>query len=62
MKLFRTAFWLGVVIYNLPSPASQPPSAESQPARCPEALARHSNTHRSCRAVAGIGAQRATSH
>ena len=25
MKLFRTAFWLGVVIYNLPSPASQPP-------------------------------------
>ena len=23
MKLFRTAFWLGVVIYNLPSPVSQ---------------------------------------
>src|SRR5262245_58806156 len=30
MKLFRTAFWLGVVIYNLPSPAPQPPGPESQ--------------------------------
>jgi hypothetical protein len=30
MKLFRTAFWLGVVIYNLPSPASQPAPPESQ--------------------------------
>src|SRR5262245_16186758 len=30
MKLFRTAFWLGVVIYNLPSPASQPPAFELQ--------------------------------
>jgi hypothetical protein len=31
MKLFRTAFWLGVVIYNLPSPASQPAAPESRP-------------------------------
>lgn len=33
MKLVRLAFWLGVVIYNLPSPASQsaaPESRESQ--------------------------------
>src|SRR5258708_5225473 len=30
MKLFRMAFWLGVVIYNLPSPASQPAAPESQ--------------------------------
>jgi hypothetical protein len=30
MKLFRTAFWLGVVIYNLPSPASQPAAPASQ--------------------------------
>ena len=29
MKLFRTAFWLGVVIYNLPSPDSQPAAPES---------------------------------
>ena len=28
MKLFRTAFWLGVVIYNLPSPDSQPAAPE----------------------------------
>jgi hypothetical protein len=33
MKLFRTAFWLGVVIYNLPSPASQPPAPDSQPSQ-----------------------------
>ena len=31
MKLFRMAFWLGVVIYNLPSPASQPPAPEPHP-------------------------------
>jgi hypothetical protein len=31
MKLFRTAFWLSVVIYNLPSPASQPAAPESHP-------------------------------
>jgi hypothetical protein len=30
MKLFRMAFWLGVVIYNLPSPTSQSPALESQ--------------------------------
>jgi hypothetical protein len=30
MKLFRTAFWLGVVIYNLPSPASMPAAFESK--------------------------------
>jgi hypothetical protein len=30
MKLFRMAFWLGGVIYNLPSPASGP-TAPSQP-------------------------------
>ena len=30
MKLFRMAFWLGVVIYNLPSPGSQPATPESQ--------------------------------
>jgi hypothetical protein len=30
MKLFQTAFWLSVVIYNLPSPASQPAAPESQ--------------------------------
>ena len=30
MKLFRMAFWLGVVIYNLPSPASQPAAPVSQ--------------------------------
>ena len=30
MKIFRTAFWLGIVIYNLPSPASQPPAFEPQ--------------------------------
>ena len=29
MKLFRMAFWLGVVIYNLPSPASQSAAPES---------------------------------
>src|SRR5262245_49576488 len=33
MKLFRTAFWLGVVIYNLPSTASQPPGPDSQPSQ-----------------------------
>ena len=31
MKLFRTAFWLGVVIYNLPSPASQSAPPASHP-------------------------------
>ena len=30
MKLFRMAFWLGVVIYNLPSPVSQSAAPESQ--------------------------------
>src|SRR5262245_23934430 len=30
MRLLRVAFWLGVVIYNLPSPASQPGAPESQ--------------------------------
>lgn len=30
MKLFRTAFWLGVVIYNLPSPTSMPAASESK--------------------------------
>jgi hypothetical protein len=30
MKLFRTAFWLGVVIYNLPSPTSMPAASESR--------------------------------
>ena len=30
MKLFRMAFWLGVVICNLPSPASRPAAPESQ--------------------------------
>jgi len=30
MKLFRLAIWLGVVIYNLPSPASRS-AAPSQP-------------------------------
>ena len=30
MKLFQTAFWLSGVIYNLPSPASQPAAPESQ--------------------------------
>ncbi len=30
MKLFRLTFWLGVVIYNLPSPTSQPAAPESQ--------------------------------
>jgi hypothetical protein len=30
MKLFRTAFWLGVVIYNLPSPVSQSAAPASQ--------------------------------
>jgi hypothetical protein len=40
MKLFRTAFWVGVVIYNLPSPNSQPAAPESElgsqgsPAHC----------------------------
>ena len=29
MKLFRMAFWLGVVIYNLPSPASKSTGPES---------------------------------
>ena len=28
MKLVRLAFWLGVVIYNLPSPASQSAAPE----------------------------------
>jgi hypothetical protein len=47
MKLFRTAFWLGVVIYNLPSPTSQPAAPESQvgsegsPAHC----AKNTDTH-----------------
>jgi len=47
MKLFRTAFWLGVVIYNLPSPTSQPAAPESQvgsegsPAQC----AKNTDTH-----------------
>jgi hypothetical protein len=31
MKLFRTAFWLGVVVFNLPNPASQPGTPGSQP-------------------------------
>jgi hypothetical protein len=32
MKLFRTIFWLGVVIYNLPnSPVSNPARPASQP-------------------------------
>jgi hypothetical protein len=30
MKLFRMAFWLGVVIYNLPSSASMSTGPESQ--------------------------------
>jgi hypothetical protein len=30
MKLFRTAFWLGVVICNLPNHASQPAAPASQ--------------------------------
>ena len=30
MKLFRMAFWLGVVIYNLPSSASKSTGPESQ--------------------------------
>jgi hypothetical protein len=30
LKLFRMAFWLGVVICNLPSPASRPAVPESQ--------------------------------
>jgi hypothetical protein len=30
MKLFRMAFWLSVVIYNLPTPASKPAATESQ--------------------------------
>jgi hypothetical protein len=30
MKLFRLAFWLGVVIYNLPSPVSEPSAPESR--------------------------------
>src|SRR5262245_32425244 len=30
MKIFRTAFWLGIIIYNLPSPTSQPPAPEPQ--------------------------------
>ena len=29
MKLFRMAFWLGIVIYNLPSPASKSTGPES---------------------------------
>jgi hypothetical protein len=47
MKLFRTAFWLGVVIYNLPSPGSQPAVPESplgsqgSPAHC----AKNTDTH-----------------
>jgi len=47
MKLFRTAFWLGVVIYNLPSPYSQPAAPESplgsqgSPAHC----AKKTDTH-----------------
>ena len=47
MKLFRTAFWLGVVIYNLPSPDSQPAAPESQvgsqgsPVHC----AKNTDTH-----------------
>jgi hypothetical protein len=31
MKLFRTAFWLGIVIYNLPNPASGPAAPEAKP-------------------------------
>jgi hypothetical protein len=44
MKLFRTAFWLGVVIYNLPSPASQHAASQlndyqgSASQVCPQAL------------------------
>jgi hypothetical protein len=30
MKLFRMAFWLGVVIFNLPNPAPRPDAPESQ--------------------------------
>ena len=30
MKLFRTAFWLGVVIYNLPNSGSESAPPESQ--------------------------------
>ncbi len=30
MELFRMAFWLGVVICNLPSPASQAAAPEPQ--------------------------------
>jgi hypothetical protein len=30
MKLFRIAFWLGVVVYNLPSPGSGPAAPESK--------------------------------
>ena len=47
MKLFRTAFWLGVVIYNLPSPYSQPAAPKSplgsqgSPAHC----AKKTDTH-----------------
>jgi hypothetical protein len=47
MKLFRTAFWLGVVIYNLPSPGSRLAAPESlldsqgSPAHC----AKNADTH-----------------
>ena len=47
MKLFRTAFWLGVVIYNLPSPYSLPAAPElplgsqGSPAHC----AKKTDTH-----------------
>ena len=30
MKLFRMAFWLGIVIFNLPNPAPRPAAPESK--------------------------------
>src|SRR5947209_6809467 len=31
MKLISAAFWLGVIMYNVPSPGSQPPPPASGP-------------------------------
>ena len=44
MKLFRTAFWLGVVIYNLPNSGSQSAPPASQVHDGPHLLAKAANS------------------
>jgi hypothetical protein len=64
MKLFRTAFWLGVVLINLPSPPAQPgrPASPAEAHRGPAVAARSQCTRMACSGTiddaARIGAAR----